>query len=177
MTNDNNTISVRLITFLKGIAILMMVYHHCFMTPKYYIDIPEYLQTQTLYETLAHFCKICVAIYAFITGWVYCHHENKNISYSFKKIALLLSKYWFILLLFTVFGYFLCDYKLSSSFIFSELVPISGTQLIPSSWYVFFYMILIVILPLFAFIQRKTNIIFSFIAIYILHFSLFYSGI
>lgn len=147
------------------------------MTPKHYIDVPECLQTKTIYEILAHFCKICVAIYAFITGWVYCHHKNKKLSYSFKKIAHLLSNYWFVLLLFTVFGCFLCDYILSTSFIFSELIPISDTQLIPSSWYVFFYMILIIILPFFAFIERKTNIIFSFVAIYILHFSLFYTGI
>lgn len=56
---------------LYGLAILLMLYHHLFCAGR--LD-TEYLSVlgPVLEEKLDWFCKICVAIYAFISGYGLC---------------------------------------------------------------------------------------------------------
>lgn len=81
---------------IKGIAICLMVFHHLFITDWHVTSapsVPYYL------SAIAHTCKICVAIYCFLTGYGYAFAKNKNLSYSAKKCAALLKYYWLQLVL------------------------------------------------------------------------------
>lgn len=78
---------------IKGIAILIMIAHHFIVIP--FSDLP-YLVTLFGYA-----CKICVAIYAVLSGYGYYFTKEKTIRYGLKKIWGLLKIYW--ISLFTLF--------------------------------------------------------------------------
>ena len=58
-------------TRLKGLAIIIMMYHHCFAAvsrfEKYQIDFSPF--TQDTMVPILYYGKICVSIFAFITGY------------------------------------------------------------------------------------------------------------
>lgn len=78
---------------IKGIAILIMIMHHFIVIP--FSELP-YLVTLFGYA-----CKICVAVYAVLSGYGYFFAKEKTVRYGLKKIWGLLQIYW--LSLFTLF--------------------------------------------------------------------------
>ena len=78
---------------MKGIAILIMIAHHFIVMS--FLDLP-YLVT-----LFGEACKICVAIYAVLSGYGYYFVKEKTIKYGLKKIWGLLQIYW--ISLFTLF--------------------------------------------------------------------------
>lgn len=124
---------------IKGIAILIMIMHHFIVIP--FSELP-YLVTLFGYA-----CKICVAIYAVLSGYGYFFVREKTIRYGLKKIWGLLQIYW--LFLFTLFipaamrgGWKVTPWKL--------VVQLFG--LLPNlnwfAWYVFFYIFCMLVMPL-----------------------------
>lgn len=53
---------------LQGVAILMMVYHHLYSFAVEYESLLPFMQVDTV-QRIAWFCKLCVAIFAFISGY------------------------------------------------------------------------------------------------------------
>lgn len=80
---------------IKGLAILTMLTHHFIIFP---INGTEYSNAINLF---GGFCKICVALYALLSGYGYFFAKEKTIKYGLKKIWGLLKIYW--LSLFTIF--------------------------------------------------------------------------
>lgn len=78
---------------IKGIAILIMLAHHFIVFP--FNNLPD------LVTLFGQACKICVAIYAVLSGYGYFFTKEKTIRYGLKKIWSLLQIYW--LSLFTLF--------------------------------------------------------------------------
>lgn len=78
---------------IKGIAILIMIAHHFIVfsvnSMPYFIIL------------FGQACKICVAIYAVLSGYGFFFVKNKTIRYGLKKIWGLLQIYW--ISLFTLF--------------------------------------------------------------------------
>lgn len=64
---------------IKGIAILIMIMHHFIVIP--FSEFP-YLITLFGYA-----CKICVAIYAVLSGYGYYFAKEKTIKYGLKKFG------------------------------------------------------------------------------------------
>ena len=79
---------------IKGIAILLMIFHHFCGTALF----PELGE---MWIRLGASCKICVAIYAVLSGYGYFFAKEKTVRYGLKKIWGLLEIYW--LSLFTLF--------------------------------------------------------------------------
>lgn len=87
---------------LKGIAIIIMMFHHCFMT----VDRFENYSVSSWpfnIETIAKICnmgKICVAIFAFISGYgLLMSYNRKNINASkwvYSRIIKTLGGFWII---------------------------------------------------------------------------------
>ena len=92
---------------LQGLAILLMVYHHLFGKRV----VSSFSLLNTLFNAdveyrIAVFCKICVAIYAFVSGYgIYKsisqnqYKNNKerfvsNCSYCLKHVISFMKKYW-----------------------------------------------------------------------------------
>lgn len=124
---------------IKGIAILIMIAHHFIVIP--FSDLP-YLVTLFGYA-----CKICVAIYAVLSGYGYFFTKEKTIRYGLKKIWGLLQIYW--ISLFTLFiptavmgGWKITPWKL--------VVQMFGLS--PNlnwfAWYIYFYIFCILIMPI-----------------------------
>ncbi len=59
---------------IKGIAIILMYVHHFFCFPTWYVDGISYPQLTGFAEFFRFPTKICVPVFAFLTGYVY----NKN---------------------------------------------------------------------------------------------------
>lgn len=96
---------------IQGIAILMMIYHHLFMqarTSSYCGLFPI-----DWVITLSWFCKICVACYAFCSGFGLCQsyikkQMNENsmhtiISDTFSRVLKFCVQYWIVFLIFLPF--------------------------------------------------------------------------
>lgn len=63
-----NGITKKQSTILQGVAILMMVYHHLYSFAVEYESLLPFMQVDTV-QRIAWFCKLCVAIFAFISGY------------------------------------------------------------------------------------------------------------
>ncbi len=124
---------------IKGIAILIMIMHHFCATTLF----PE---LSAGFIKFGAACKICVGIYAVLSGYGYFFAREKTVRYGLKKIWGLLQIYW--LSLFTLFipaailgGWELSPWKL--------VVQLFG--LLPNlnwfAWYVFFYIFCMLIMP------------------------------
>lgn len=178
--NKNQTaISYDCTLVIKGIAILMMVFHHCFAFPSGYIEIPEYLTNDYL-EAVAKSAKLCVCIFAFLTGWTYYRHEDKSVKYSTKKIISFLANYWITIIPIILFANFFCDYKYSIKLL-GEFIPIFHHPLMKYAWYAWFYILMLSVFPIFNLIESKKqsiwrHIFFVIILTSILLFSNFIPG-
>lgn len=73
---------------LYGIAIILMLYHHLFVIPERigdnYFSVIDHLfpfavGSFTIERRIATFGKICVAIYAFISGYGLCRRSSQNV--------------------------------------------------------------------------------------------------
>ena len=66
---------------LKGVGILMMIWHHCFMKYSLFDDYYTRLCFLTVSQGshIAEFCKICVTMFAFVSGYgLYQAYKQKS---------------------------------------------------------------------------------------------------
>ncbi len=136
-------------TALKGVAVLLMVFYHCYGFPQWFVSpdlIPSCLGGVT--RACAGHAKICVAIFAFLTGWTYYRHADKSLGYTLKKIIALLADFAVILFFLMFLACIFCGYKISFFNVMSELLPFSDLhQLVLFSWYIGFYIMMMSLLP------------------------------
>ena len=124
---------------IKGIAILIMIMHH-FCATTLFPDL------SAGFVKFGAACKICVAIYAVLSGYGYFFAREKTVRYGLKKIWGLLQIYW--LSLFTLFipAAMLGGWKVTPQ---QLIVQMFG--LLPNlnwfAWYVFFYVFCMLVMP------------------------------
>ncbi len=135
----------------------MMVFHHCYGFPGWLVssietptNLPSYLET-------ALACKLCVYIFAFLTGWTYYHHRDKSCSYSIKKITSIMVDHGIIVLILTIISWKLCNNPFTTQELVNEIFPFSeNNKLMIFAWYIRFYILAMVLLPFIATILNKT---------------------
>ena len=103
-----------------GVAVLMMIYHHLFCLPNrldYNYTPILYINGINIEQILAWFCKICVAMYAFITGYGLIKISNKYKKNNpigrivncykiiIKQAVKFFSKFWLVCLFFLPIGF------------------------------------------------------------------------
>lgn len=104
-------ISIENSKYIKGLALLMMVYHHFFGFPDRLLGSNAYneivLSGHHLDYLLASACKLCVCIFAWCSGYgmyyVYNREGEKTgdiIRECFRRIMKLLEIYWLVLISF-----------------------------------------------------------------------------
>lgn len=56
---------------VKGIAIILMFYHHCFLSAERFegYEVSFFPLPETMGIALSHFCKICVAMFVFLSAY------------------------------------------------------------------------------------------------------------
>lgn len=143
---------------IKGIAIVLMVCNHLFpilnwiYSGNMYLSIP--LGGTTLAALVGGFGKICVSLFAFLSGYgmLYIYQGkgfNKAISKTFKNAFSVLLKYWFLLFaLYIPLIYFFSETKMitTSSLLLNAFV-ISTTYNMPS-WYLLVYIEIVLTFPI-----------------------------
>lgn len=140
---------------IKALAVAMMVIHHSFGFVGCYVEPPAYLENNHVYH-LAHCFKLCVPIFAFLTGWTYYHHKGKSLSYSLKKIVTLLSDYWLVVLPISLFAVAFCGYRYSGAFLW-ELIPAHPRELMIATWYLWYYILMMLAFPIFSLVENRQN--------------------
>lgn len=149
---------------LQGLAAAMMLYHHLFIRPDMLFVEYSTLLGETREIRLALFCKLCVAIYAFVSGYGMCSvflraaSEGKKGMHFFtllrqdyilvlQKLIRFFSIYWFCVLL-----YFACENLfLGKEKPLSELLPnllALSDSFNGSWWYALEYVKILLFLPL-----------------------------
>lgn len=132
---------------LKGVAVVFMMIHHFFTFPEWYIPGIAYPE---LSGFAAHFqepFKICVVVFAFITGYVYYFQPRKTYGYSMRKITDLLVSYWVVLIPFTLLAIGLGCYSFDLPGFLLELFALKRPIMF-FCWYVCFYCVAMLLLPL-----------------------------
>lgn len=168
MLNKNRTMA------LHGIAILMMIYHHLFIGGNGWA-LNEGTSLLSVFDTLdlsgsgsaqmgfAWFCKICVAIFAFTSGYAMFNQLNNKkslwemLKYIPKRLWSFYKKYLLAFLFFVGCSYFMTD---GFDFSLSNFIPsllglkasYNGTW-----WYVSVYYLMVIVSPCLYLILKKIN--------------------
>jgi hypothetical protein len=150
---------------IKGFALILMVMLHCFGHPEWYVQGIEYSNIKFLNRALDRWIAsptaICVALFAFLTGWAYFYTKSPTIKYSFKKIINFLKYYWFqLFLIFLPLSILIGDYTITIKGVILNLFAL-GSNLVTFAWYVYFYIFIILTLPFLIKLFRG-NILFDF---------------
>lgn len=161
-----NGISKKQSSALYGIAIILMIYHHTFCIPsRLHYDYFSVLGFQIdflgnpLETILAWFCKICVAIFAFLTGYGFAkkldfskENPTKKLLSSYviiaKKLLSFIFKLFLVLVVFIPLYYFINNREVLFGEVIKNLFGLSSS-LNGEWWYVNFYIGTCLLLPIF----------------------------
>lgn len=138
-------------SIIKGFAIVMMILLHCFGGQDWYDSHLPAMDNVQLISFMGSF-KFCVAIYAFMVGYGYNFAKSKNLEYSISHIIKLLIPAWVIIVLFS----FPFAHSLNAEIVIKNLFGINSS-LHWLSWFIYFYIISILLLPVISrFLQEHT---------------------
>ena len=139
---DRNTTAM-----IKGIALILMFIHHFFAYPEWYVEGIAYPQLAGHIRFFRYSMKICVPVFAFLTGYFYAFSQKKTLRYSLRKITDLLVSYWLCFVLILMIA-LLTGYRELSAFGFLMGILGRNTSLMTFCWYVSFYCLAMLMLPL-----------------------------
>lgn len=153
--SDSFALSKNNTEIIKGIAILLMLFHHLFGFPEWltdgikYIGIP--LRANTLECVIGKFGHICVALFAFITGYgMYFSYKKGNIfRKTVKKGVAFLVSYW--LIIFAIIVPISLALGKTDLNVRNFLLNMFGIEndFVAFAWYVRFYLAVLITLPFF----------------------------
>ncbi|MDM8268298.1 acyltransferase family protein [Barnesiella viscericola] len=145
---------------IAGVAILLMMFHHIFGFPEYRINGNDYIVSFSIYgisfeRMIAAFGKICVALFAFSSGYVIWKKSGDYLSLrvTFNRVIRFLINYWIIFALFIFYGLCVGDSLPSGRNFWYNLV---GLETAPQkqyvnvvfAWYVATYVVLVFLSPI-----------------------------
>jgi len=131
---------------IKGVALIMMYVHHLFTWPDWRIEsiaYPEYLLFARLFNSPL---KLCVPVFAFLSGYFYHFTVEKSLRYSLRKMTDLLIPHFIVCVLMMIPAAVFGTYELSVSSAATELMGL-GIDVMCFSWYVSFYCASMLLLP------------------------------
>lgn len=146
---------------IKGIALILMFIHHFFTFPEALIASVSYPWMEGFAALFREPTKICVSLFAFLTGYFYFFQESKTFRYSLKKIGDLLIPYWavFLILLLVralIEGEFVLQKAVLEFFVLRYSVMIF-------CWYVQFYCLTMLLLPVLTRFMPRESKFLSFV--------------
>lgn len=141
--------------FIKGIAILLMIWHHA-LIPGLYIC-PDSILHNWWVIHLSIGGKFCVGIFTFIIGYGYACSHDRTISYLVQHIRRLLTRFWCLsLLVFIPVGVVFGEGNIADIQTITDNLLGLQFQYNCASWFVFFYVYaMLAILPISYFADRK----------------------
>ena len=184
-----NTFDKKASSVVKGVAIIMLLFHHCFLTTGRYKGyvVDFFPITQEMMLLIAPYFKVCVGIFAFITGYgitISLKKVDANFNLSsrrfsqltIKRYLSLMSGYWFIFLLTHFLPFGLAAQRLEKVYgsgiakylyILLDFVGVSklyGTPIFDSTWwYMGLAITIIFAMPILLIVYRKVGIFLFFL--------------
>lgn len=144
---------------LKGLAILLMLFHHCCGFPGWIIVSGIQFSESTI--IMGHNAKICVSIYAFLTAYAFYLHKDKSNFYIFRKIISFLISYWMVLCFVSLIAYTLNGNDCLGQIFIESLFPVHNFRLMSFAWYVVFYTLLMIVLPYINLGEKRNGALFQ----------------
>lgn len=132
---------------LKGIALIMMFVHHFFTFPDWIVCGVEYPWIQNFTNWFCAATASCVGVFLFLTGYFYTFSDG-GWKRSFKKIVDFLLSYWLVCGVLIAAAVGMDCFPLSKRGILQELLGQNNARVMTFCWYVSFYCVILLILPL-----------------------------
>ena len=146
-TKNAPMLDVRTSQAIKGLAIALMLVHHLYTFPEW---IPEIPISTTFAMIFREPTRICVSLFAFLTGWAFAHHKNRSVREALKKDLRFLLNYWPACILCFAISALVLDQPPNPKSLLLEMIGLSSTIMI-FCWYVAFF---IAAMPLLAALSR-----------------------
>jgi len=137
---------------LQGIAVLLMIFHHCFLYPSMFLD--GFLRDAEQTSHIAASARIAIALCAFVSGYGIFHVLKKKDGYKaeypdmLRRILKLYGRYWFAVVITVIVELIIAG----GVFAWNEL-PGNLTAFNPTYnstwWYVREYMFMLLLAPIF----------------------------
>lgn len=110
----NNTFTKRETNILKGIALLFLIFHHCFLTPARYkhISVSFFPIKESYANLLAYYLRICVPMFVFFTAFgitLSIKKKYKTLDLNFHDIKEYIKHRYFNLFTGWIFIFFLVE--------------------------------------------------------------------
>ena len=132
----------RAFKMLRAVAVIMLVFHHAFGVPSWLLNGLDYSNFYILSYPLEYYSlhpmRLCVGLFAFMTGYAYAYCKTPDFMYSLKKIFQVLIKYWIILVVFFIAAVLLGVYQFSPVQFVTEFLAMND-PLVTFGWYIYFY--------------------------------------
>ena len=132
---------------IKGIALICMFIHHLFTFPEWYVAGISYPGLAVFARLFQEPFRICVPVFAFLTGYGYQFVRRADYRYSLRKITDVLLGYWAVYLPLLVIAKATGNYVLDIRAIVLELFGLKR-PVMALCWYVYFYIAAMLLLPL-----------------------------
>lgn len=142
--------------FIKGIAVILMMFHHLFAYSERWPDnfpISWLWDSFHIEQYIGLFGKYCVPIFLFLSGYGFAVSKTKiasNGEYYLRKIFRFFIAYWLVFFIFVPLSYFLSSYQFVS--LEPKLFFLNFFGVVSSYngewWFIFPYLLCILITPL-----------------------------
>lgn len=139
---------------IKGIALVFMFIHHFYNFPEYYIEGISYPWVESFTNLSHDLLKMCVALFAFLTGYFYAFNSQRTWRYTLRKITDLYVCYWMVYLPLMIFAVLTGSWEFSMYGFVFEMAALK-TPIMVFCWYIEFYCCSMVLLRLLA--HRDNN--------------------
>lgn len=110
VSNQTFKLSLNDTQVLKGVALLLLLCHHCWYTGEGFDDV--FVFGKPVFQQMGVFCKLCVSLFVFLSGYGLTIGAMKNngvgklMTFYKKRYFKLMINYWVIWLLFVPLGVF-----------------------------------------------------------------------
>ncbi|MED4207625.1 acyltransferase, partial [Neobacillus mesonae] len=171
----------------KGLAILLMVYHHLFAFPDRIKDVDYspifFIDHQPLDELIGQFGKLCVAIFLFLSGFgLYKSYESKGyftFRVAAKRAFHFIKIFWIIFLLFIPIGLFFFNEDTryvwdSKEFLYNFFALVYTYN--GEWWFVSLYVEFLLIFPLLMKLIKKNPILVCYLTFVVFFLAAFFQN-
>lgn len=154
MLRKRNYFDREITDILKGVAIIFMFAVHFFTLPELLAENNPHAYPAFFHTVLNRIFEMCVAIFAFITGYCYVFTKKKSIGYSLKKATDLWVNYFVFFVLLLIPAVILKCWDGSAANFLLEAFALKRPTM-TFCWYVVFYVICMLLLPLYHLAAKK----------------------
>ena len=131
---------------IKGVALIFMFVHHFFTVPIWYVSGISYDYMAGAAALCQQPTKICVCLFAFLNGYLYRYSSDKSLRGSVCKAWRFLVPFWLVTAAMIIFAVSLNRYVMTPENVLLELFGMREDVMI-FCWYVYFYLIILFLLP------------------------------